>query len=155
MQKYDASYWELHNGKSRSVRKTSREIRREKRDSFNSFMKGSARKNAKSMREEPSVLEQKMQLFLDTHGIRYEFQKILYITGKKGYINKYYIADFYIPHKKIIIETDGKFHDNQTKQDEERTINIQKYCGDYQIIRWRWHDFQSINKLKKLLSLLK
>ena len=155
MQKFDASYWEIYTGKSQSTRKTIREIKREKRDSFNSFMKGSARKNAKSMRKEPSVLEQKMQLFLDAHGINYEFQKILYIKGKSGYINKYYITDFYIPEKKVIIETDGKFHDDQVEQDTERTVNILKYCGDYRIIRWRWHDFQSINKIRNLLSILK
>jgi very-short-patch-repair endonuclease len=154
MQKFDANSWELYYGKIPSMRKTRKEVRRKKRDSFNSFMKGSARKNAKSMKKEPSVLEQKMKLFLTTHSIQYEFQKILYIIEKSGCISRYYIADFFIPKKGIIIETDGKFHADQVEQDTQRTIDIQNHCGNYKVIRWRWHDFESITKMKKLLSLL-
>ena len=126
----------------------------ERGDSFNIYMKVTARKNAKTMRKEPSALEAKMQVFLDAHNIKYEFQKILYIPGDKGYIKKFYIADFYIPHKYIIIETDGKFHDAQVDKDNQRTKDIQRYCGNYKVIRWRWHDFESITKMKKLLSIL-
>lgn len=154
MQKYDANSWELYQSKPPSRLKLKKEEQRARRDSFNSFMKGTARKNAKSMRKEPSVLEQKMQVFLDSHGIKYEFQKILYITKDNGYIQKYYIADFYIPHKGIIIETDGQFHNDQVELDANRTKDIQRYCGSYKVIRWRWHDFESIYKMKRLLAIL-
>ena len=155
MQKFDASSWELYHGRVPSMRILSKDKQRAKRDSINSYMVGTARKNAKSMRKDPSALEQKMQQFLTVHQINYEFQKILYIKDKKGIIKRYYIADFFIPKKNIIIETDGKFHDNQTDIDNQRTREIQNYCGSYKIIRWRWHDFESITKLRKLLEILK
>lgn len=154
MQKYDANSWELYYSKPPTKSKLTKEAQRKRRDSFNSFMKGTARKNAKEMRREPSALEQKMQEFLDAHGINYEFQKILYIPGDKGYIRKYYIADFYIPHKFIIIETDGKFHDSQEDLDTKRTEDIERYYKNYKVVRWKWHDFESITKMRKLLSVL-
>ena len=155
MQKYDASSWEIYYGRIPSRRRMKKDKKKARVDAFNSNIVGNARKNAKSMRKEPSVLEQKMKLFLDTHGIYYEFQKVLFIKDEKGYVKRYYIADFFIPKKCLIIETDGKFHDNQVELDEERTKDIMHYYGDYQIIRWRWHDFQSINKIRNLLAILK
>lgn len=71
---------------------------------------------------------------------------------KDGQIRKFYIVDFYIPAKSIIIETDGKFHDEQIKQDEKRTSDIKKHYPNIKIIRWRWHDFDSYIKVKDLLN---
>ena len=155
MQRYDANSWELYSTSPLSKRKESKEKLRARRDSFNSWMIGTARKNAKTMRKEPSELEKKMQVFLDNQKIHYEFQKVLYIKNNNGFIWKYYIADFFIPKKGIIIETDGKFHDEQVKEDTERTVNIIKHCGDYRVIRWRWHDFESLSKIRNLISTLR
>ena len=155
MQKYDASSWELYNSRPTSKRNESKEKLKARRDSFNSWMVGTARKNAKSMRREPSELEKRMQVFLDNQKVYYEFQKILYIKKNNGFIQRYYIADFFIPKVGIIIETDGKFHDEQIEQDKLRTKDIQAHCGNYKVIRWRWHDFQSIRKIQELLKLLR
>lgn len=155
MQKYDANSWELYYNSPPSKRKESKEKLRARRDSFNSWMIGNARKNARSMRKEPSELEKKMQIFLDNQKVHYEFQKIMYIKKDNGFIQRYYIADFFIPKTGIIIETDGKFHDDQVEQDKLRTKDIQTHCGSYRIVRWRWHDFQSIKKMQCLLKLLK
>jgi hypothetical protein len=60
-------------------------------------MVGLSKMNARNMRKEPSELEKKMVSFLGNHHIYYEFQKPFYIKNEKGYIKKFYIADFFIP----------------------------------------------------------
>ena len=79
----------------------------------------------------------------------------MYIKKDNGFIQRYYIADFFIPKVGVIVETDGKFHDNQVEQDKLRTKDIQTHCGNYKVVRWRWHDFQSIKKIQDLIRLLK
>jgi len=135
--------------------KTKKKENKAKIETWNKVVRGYAKAFVKDTIKEPSVLEKKMQEFLDNFGIQYEFQKPLYIKKDNGKIKKFYIADFYIPVKSIIIETDGKFHDDQVKQDEERTAEIRKYYPNMKVIRWRWHDFSSPIKMKNLLNRLR
>ena len=81
-----------------------------------------------------------MQRVLDKHHIKYEFQKIFYIYADDGWITRYYIADFYIPNKKIIIEVDGKFHDEHRLHDKQRTKDIQKLYPEVEVLRYKWKD---------------
>lgn len=48
--------------------------------------------------------------------IKYEFQKIIF------YNNSFYIVDFYIPDKNVVIEIDGNHHD--IVKDKVRTENL-------------------------------
>lgn len=50
-----------------------------------------------------------------TGKIDFEFQKIIYTDNKKHF----FIADFYIPSKNLIIELDGEYHDNIKQQDKD------------------------------------
>lgn len=103
----------------------------------------------------PSKLEERMQDFLDDLNIRYEFQKIFYIHADDGWIIRYYIADFYIPGKDIIIEVDGKFHDKQRLHDKMRTKAIcQEYPG-VRVLRYTWNDISDETKMEELMWLLK
>lgn len=64
--------------------------------------------------------------------IDFEFQKIIYTDNKH-----FFIADFYIPSKNLIIELDGEYH-NEAKQQEKdiwRT-KILKSLG-YRVIRFK------------------
>lgn len=47
--------------------------------------------------------------------IDFEFQKIIYTDNKKHF----FIADFYIPSKNLIVELDGEYHDNIKQQDKD------------------------------------
>jgi very-short-patch-repair endonuclease len=85
-----------------------------------------AKYRARQMDTWPSPLEEKMKEFLDKYNVGYEFQKIFYIYADDGWIIRYYIADFYIPEKEIIIEVDGKFHDEHKLHDKNRTKEIQE-----------------------------
>jgi len=117
--------------------------------------KSNAKGHAYNMRKNPSYLEQKMIKFLDNQKIKYEFQKIIYIKSKGGFIKHYYIADFYIPKKKIILEVDGKFHKDQVAFDEYRTRNIQRHYPKIRVVRWEYNDFHSYVNMKKLVEILK
>ena len=46
--------------------------------------------------------------------INFEFQKIIYTDNKH-----FFIADFYIPSKNLIIELDGEYHDNIKQRDKD------------------------------------
>ena len=118
-------------------------------------VKGVAYHCAEEMQEAPSELEKRMKDFLDRNNIKYNFQRVFFIKNRKRHIEKFYIADFYIPAKSTILETDGAFHDKQLKEDAYRTRSIQKHYPNIKVIRWRWHDFDSYSKMRELLSKLK
>ena len=49
-----------------------------------------------------------------TGKIDFEFQKIIYTDNKH-----FFIADFYIPSKNLIIELDGEYHNDIKQQDKD------------------------------------
>ena len=57
--------------------------------------------------------ERLLKTFL-TGKINFEFQKIIYTDNKH-----FFIADFYIPSKNLIIELDGEYHDNAKQQEKD------------------------------------
>mgnify|MGYP002525539324 CR=1 FL=1 len=121
-------------------------------------MRASAEYRAKEMGIWPSPLEKRMKEFLDLHGVRYEFQKIFYIydqNAKDGWITRYYIADFFIPDKNIIIETDGKFHDKQKQHDKDRTKNIKSQYPLVEVLRYKWADLSDDKIMKDMLLRIK
>lgn len=75
--------------------------------------------------------EKLLKTFL-TGKIDFEFQKIIYTDNKH-----FFIADFYIPSKNLIIELDGEYHDDAKQQEKDiwRT-NILKSLG-YKVIRFK------------------
>lgn len=125
------------------------------RQKNNDSMERSAKRHAHTMRLNPSPLEKMMMEFLKCHHVGYDFQKIFYIKDKKGCIKQYYIADFYIPNKKLIIEVDGKFHKEQEEYDTVRTNEILKHNKKTKLIRFEYKDFRVPKKLVSLLERLK
>jgi very-short-patch-repair endonuclease len=111
----------------------------------------SAQFRAEEMKTWPSRLEERMQEFLNDMNIKYEFQKIFYIYADDGWIIRYYIADFYIPDKDIIIEVDGKFHDDQKLHDKNRTKTIQQHYPEVEVLRYTWNDLSDDQKMVELL----
>ena len=117
----------------------------------NREMMASAQFRADEMKTWPSRLEERMKEFLDDMGVRYEFQKIFYIYADDGWIIRYYIADFYIPDKDIIIEVDGKFHNDQKLHDKNRTKTIQQHYPGVEVLRYTWGDLSDDSKMVELL----
>ena len=99
----------------------------------------------------PSPLEERMKEFLDDNNTFYDTQKIFYIYAEDGWIIRYYIADFFIPDKNIIIEVDGKFHDEHKQHDKMRTKEIQEQYPNVEVLRYRWKDLSDMDKMDDLL----
>ena len=114
-----------------------------------------ARCRAEEMNLWSSPLEEKMKRLLDDCGVVYESQRIFYIRAKDGWIIRYYIADFYIPDKAIIIEVDGKFHDKQQLHDKLRTRTIQEQYPEVSVLRYGWKDLEDKQKMTDLLWRIK
>ena len=115
----------------------------------------SAQYRANQMDTWPSPLEERMKNLLDDNYIDYESQKIFYIYADDGWIIRYYIADFYIPDKDIIIEVDGKFHDRQKLHDKMRTKTIQESYPEIKVLRYTWNDMSDEDRMEELMWLLR
>lgn len=92
--------------------------------------------------------ERLLKIFL-TGKIDFEFQKIIYTDNKH-----FFIADFYIPSKNLIIELDGEYHDNIKQQDKDiwRT-QILKSLG-YEVIRFKNKQITESRDLSWLLNII-
>lgn len=123
-------------------------------EAHNREMIYTAEHRAAEMRLWPSPLEEKMKELLDSHDIDYECQKIFYIYADDGWIIRYYIADFYVSYARLIIEVDGKFHDEHKQHDKERTKTIQRNYPGVEVFRWRWEDFSDWYKIEELLEMI-
>lgn len=119
----------------------------------NKRVRNNAEGHVFNMKKKPSWLEKKMMEFLDNHKIKYEFKKIFYISSR-NFIKHYYIADFYISRKDVVLELDDVTH-HDIKYDEYRTWNIKKHLPKIRVMRWKASDFHSYNNMKKLLEMLK
>jgi very-short-patch-repair endonuclease len=113
-----------------------------------------ARFRAEEMNIWPSPLEEKMKEVLDISGIHYEQQKIFYIYADDGWIIRYYIADFYVPDKNIIIEVDGRFHDRHKQHDKMRTKEIQEQYPEVEVVRFNWKEVHSRKVMESLIERL-
>ena len=114
----------------------------------------SARFRAEKMNIWPSPLEERMKEVLDISGIHYEQQKIFYIYADDGWIIRYYIADFYIPDKNIIIEVDGRFHDRHKQHDKMRTKEIQEQYPKVEVVRFNWKEVHNRKIMESLIEKL-
>jgi very-short-patch-repair endonuclease len=124
-------------------------------EAHNREIMANAQSRASQMDTWPSPLEEKMKEFLDNNGIYYESQKIFYIYADDGWIIRYYIADFFIPHVNIIIEVDGKFHDDHKQHDKMRTKEIQEQYPEIEVLRYKWKDLSDMDKMDDLLYRIK
>ena len=75
--------------------------------------------------------ERLLKTFL-TGKIDFEFQKIIYTDNKH-----FFIADFYIPSKNLIIELDGEYHDNVKQQNKDIWRTQLLHSLGYRVIRFK------------------
>lgn len=121
----------------------------------NENMVKNAEGNAKYKRKHPSELEKKMMEMLDNQGIRYEFQKIIYVKSSGGFIKQYFIVDFYIPQRDVIIELHGASSENTIKCASEKKATIKRAYPLYTVIDWFSMDFSIYIKQKRLINLIR
>ena len=112
----------------------------------------SAEYRAAEMTMFPSPLEERMIKFLVEHSIHYEPQKIFYIYKEDGWIERYFIADFFVPDRNIVIEVDGKkYHEHHSQKDKARDRLIQEHYPEVKILRYTWGDLSDDSKMMDLL----
>ena len=80
------------------------------------------------MKDNPTEAEQLLCNALSSSPYKDEFvfQYPIYLYDRKGFMERFYIADFYIPSKHLIIELDGKHH-------AQKIQHIKDSIRDYQI----------------------
>ena len=122
--------------KSRRQLYLEKELNKEMEKQENKAIIGIANKYKKELEVKATNAEKLMIEILKNSPLAtvFNFQQIIYIKYKNK-IKNFYIADFCIPIKKIILEIDGEYHFdyNQKIKDKERTANLKKL--GYKVIR--------------------
>lgn len=93
--------------------------------------------------------ERLLKTFL-TGKIDFEFQKIIYTDNKH-----FFIADFYIPSKNLIIELDGEYHDNVKQQNKDIWRTQLLHSLGYKVIRFKNKQITESKNLFWVLDIIK
>ena len=81
--------------------------------------------------------------------IDFEFQKIIYTDNKH-----FFIADFYIPSKNLIIELDGEYHNDAKQQDKDIWRTKLLNSLGYRVIRFKNKQITESNNLFWVLNII-
>lgn len=103
----------------------------------NKMIMGVCKSFVEEQKSKTTQYEEHFSKFLKTININFKEQFPLYISDKSNVIRKFYIADFYIPELRTIVEIDGGYHNlnTQRKKDIQRTKDI-KDCLGLRVIRF-------------------
>jgi very-short-patch-repair endonuclease len=71
---------------------------------------------ARKLRNNPTPSEEKLWAYLRARKLGYKFNRQAIIFG--------YIADFWCPEKNLVVEVDGKSHENRGEYDSERDTRL-------------------------------
>ena len=93
--------------------------------------------------------ERLLKTFL-TGKIDFEFQKIIYTDNKH-----FFIADFYIPSKNLIIELDGEYHNDVKQQDKDIWRTKLLNSLGYRVIRFKNKQITESRDLSWILNIIK
>ena len=93
--------------------------------------------------------ERLLKTFL-TEKIDFEFQKIIYTDNKH-----FFIADFYIPSKNLIIELDGEYHNDAKQQDKDIWRTKLLNSLGYRVIRFKNKQITESRDLSWILNIIK
>ena len=92
--------------------------------------------------------ERLLKIFL-TGKIDFEFQKIIYTDNKH-----FFIADFYIPSKNLIIELDGEYHNDVKQQDKDIWRTKLLNSLGYRFIRFKNKQITESRDLSWVLNII-
>ena len=92
--------------------------------------------------------EKLLKTFL-TGKIDFEFQKIIYTDNKH-----FFIADFYIPSKNLIIELDGEYHNDAKQQDKDIWRTKLLNSLGYRVIRFKNKQITESRDLSWILNII-
>jgi very-short-patch-repair endonuclease len=112
-----------------------------------SFIIDQSNRRAEQLRNNATPEELKLKEYLENNNIYHKFQEPIY--KKNG---GYYIADFYFPNKRIIVELDGYYHSlyENIIYDKQRDEEIRRL--KIKTVRITNDKFKDFNKVISILN---
>lgn len=95
------------------------------------------RKVAKFLKKYPSISELRIKDILDSNNIEYSYQVVMYLSDRG-----YYIANFYIPKKKLILHVESSTRMQEPKYSNRRIFDYSKLFQKVQVLRIRSKDIK-------------
>lgn len=141
--------------RSSSIRRKSSSYARKSRNNHkvNGDIIALAEKTIHTMKKYTTYGETWMMELLKGEDIEYEFLKPFFIKdGNK--ICGYYIADFYIPSRKIVIDVEDNYR-HWIKYDKYRIKDFMSICPSIKIYEWEMQFFHSELMIESLVALIK
>ena len=113
--------------------------------------------NSRLMYKFPTALEGKVKKILDDNGIRYKFQQLFYrfVRGYRQYVEAYYIANFWIPKKRLILEIQPARRKIEVDSEKLRTFSYEGISPKAQVLKITEEDLECPTFTQELLALIK
>ena len=110
----------------------------QERNERNRWMINKAYEFIEEMKLNPTEAEQLLCNALSSSPYKNEFvfQYPVYLYDRKGFMERFYIADFYIPSKHLIIELDGKHHSEKIQSIRDSIRDSQMRNRGYKVLRF-------------------
>lgn len=113
--------------------------------------------NSRLMYKFPTALEEKVKKILDDNGIKYKFQQLFYrfVKGYRQYVEAYYIANFWIPKKKLVLEIQPARRKIEVDSEKLRTFSYEGVTPKAQVLKITEEDLRCPTFAQELLALIK
>ena len=113
--------------------------------------------NSRLMYKFPTALEAKVKKILDDNGIKYKFQQLFYrfVKGYRQYVEAYYIANFWIPKKRLIIDIQPAKRKIEVDSEKLRTFSYDNITPRAQILKITEEDLRCPTFVQELLAIIK
>lgn len=105
----------------------------------------------------PSENELKFKDLLDSHHIKYKFQKLFFksYAGTKHTAESYYVAQFWLPRRKLFIEVPQGSRAKRVKQCDFRTLNALDVFPKAQCIKLTLDELEDSEFIDNFIQLIK
>lgn len=113
--------------------------------------------NSRLMYKFPTALEAKVKKILDDNGIKYKFQQLFYrfVKGYRQYVEAYYIANFWIPKKRLVLEIQPARRKIEVESEKLRTFSYDDVTPKAQVLKITEEDLRCPTFAQELLALIK
>lgn len=113
--------------------------------------------NSRLMYKFPTALEAQVKKLLDENHVKYSFQKLFYryVKGYRQYVEAYYIANFWIPRKRLMLDIQKGPRKINVASEDLRTFSNEGITPAAQVLRITEKDLNCPTFAEEFLSLVK